>query len=46
MQGAHIEVKLFIGQVPKTWEDRDIFYYFKRFGNVLEARIIRDRTSQ
>lgn len=42
--GAHIEVKLFIGQVPKIWEDRDVFHYFKRFGNIMEARIIRDRT--
>lgn len=43
-EGAHIEVKLFIGQVPKIWEDRDVFHYFKRFGNIMEARIIRDRT--
>lgn len=42
--GAHIEVKLFIGQVPRIWEDRDVFHYFKRFGNIMEARIIRDRT--
>jgi len=39
-------VKLFVGQVPRVWEDRDIFYYFKRFGNILEARIIRDRSAQ
>ena len=45
-QNAHIEVKLFVAQIPKIWEDRDVFFYFKRFANIIEARIIRDFSKQ
>lgn len=42
---AHIEVKLLISCIPNSWEDRDVFFYFKRFANVLEARILKDKGS-
>ena len=41
-ESAHIEVKLLIRNLPPIWEDRDVFFYFKRFANILEARIIRE----
>ena len=44
-ESAHIEVKLLIRNMPAVWEDRDVFFYFKRFANILEARIIRESSS-
>lgn len=43
MKGAKIDVRLFVGQVPKTWDDAMTLKYFHRFGSILEARIIRDK---
>jgi len=43
MKGAKIDVRLFVGQVPKFWTDDHVFNYFKKYGTVFEARIIRDK---
>lgn len=43
MKGARIDVRLFVGQVPRTWDDKKVMLYFKRFGSILEAKIIRDK---
>ena len=43
MKGAKIDVRLFVGQVPKTWDDSLTLKYFQRFGSILEAKIIRDK---
>ncbi|CDW88267.1 rna binding protein [Stylonychia lemnae] len=42
-KGAKIDVRLFVGQVPKTWDDSKVMSYFKRMGSILEAKIIRDK---
>ena len=36
-------MRLFVGQIPKTWDDCMILQYFQRFGSIIEARIIRDK---
>lgn len=38
-----IAVKLFVGQVPKIWNESDIHNMFKMFGEILEIQIIRDQ---
>jgi CUG-BP- and ETR3-like factor len=42
-KSAVIDVRLFVGQIPKTWTDDDINKYFGKFGSVLESRVIRDK---
>lgn len=42
-KGAIIDVRLFVGQVPKAWTDDDVTEYFSKLGTILEARIIRDK---
>ena len=43
LKGAKIDVRLFVGQVPKSWDDSKVLKYFKRFGQIIEAKIIRDK---
>ena len=38
-----IAVKLFVGQVPKIWNESDIHNMFKMFGEIQEIQIIRDQ---
>jgi RNA recognition motif-containing protein len=42
-KGAAIDVRLFVGQVPKGWKDEDLCRYFNKFGTILEAKVIRDK---
>jgi CUG-BP- and ETR3-like factor len=42
-KGANIDVRLFVGQVPKDWNDEKINEYFGKLGTILEARVIRDK---
>ncbi|XP_065912893.1 CUGBP Elav-like family member 3-B isoform X2 [Dysidea avara] len=39
-------VKLFIGQIPRTYEEQDIKEVFARFGPIYEVSIIRDRNTR
>lgn len=36
-----IPVKLFVGQIPKTWDEKDLSKFFENFGAVCNAQIIR-----
>ena len=42
-RGAHIEVKLSLTNLPCSWIDKDVFHYFKRFGNIIEARTNKEK---
>ena len=40
----NIGVKLFVGQVPKVWEEDDIKHMFRMFGDIEDISIIRDQS--
>ena len=37
-----IAVKMFIGQIPKQWNEDHIHEFFKRFCQIQDAQVIRD----
>ncbi|XP_015757196.1 PREDICTED: CUGBP Elav-like family member 1 [Acropora digitifera] len=39
-------IKLFIGQVPRTWEDKDLRPYFEPYGQIHELTVLRDRLTR
>ena len=39
-------VKLFIGQIPKDLDEKNLIAFFSKFGNVAELRVIRDKSNQ
>ena len=41
-----ITVKLFVGQVPKAWEEEEVSGLFKIFADIIETQIIRDTQGQ
>lgn len=40
-----VGIKLFVGQVPKTMDETDLFPVFSKFGPMENITIIRDRTT-
>ena len=36
-------IKLFVGQVPRTFEERDLLPYLEPFGPIYELRVLRDK---
>ena len=36
-------IKLFIGQVPRTWEEKDLRDLFQEYGDIHELSVLRDR---
>jgi len=37
-----IAVKLFVGQIPKIWNEDEVTNFFKNFGTIQESQVIRD----
>ena len=38
-------IKLFVGQVPKTFEEKDLLPYLERYGAIHELSVLRDKLS-
>lgn len=38
-------IKLFIGQIPRSWEEDDVRQILEPFGAIQELSILRDRTT-
>ena len=38
-------IKLFVGQVPKTFEEKDLRPYLEPFGPIHELSVLRDKLS-
>ena len=39
-------IKLFIGQVPRTWDAKDLKPYFESYGQIHEITVLRDRITK
>jgi len=37
-----IDLKLFVGQIPKDWDESQITSFFSKYGEILESQIIRE----
>uniref|UniRef100_UPI00358EC980 CUGBP Elav-like family member 2 n=1 Tax=Myxine glutinosa TaxID=7769 RepID=UPI00358EC980 len=37
-------IKMFVGQIPRTWTEKDLKEMFEQFGPVYEINVLRDRT--
>ena len=38
-------IKLFIGQVPRTWDVKELRPYFENYGQIYELTVLRDRVT-
>ncbi|XP_078359721.1 CUGBP Elav-like family member 3-A isoform X1 [Oculina patagonica] len=39
-------IKLFIGQVPRTWDEKNLRPYFESYGQIHELTVLRDRLTR
>uniref|UniRef100_UPI00358F1AEF CUGBP Elav-like family member 1 n=1 Tax=Myxine glutinosa TaxID=7769 RepID=UPI00358F1AEF len=39
-------IKMFVGQVPRSWSEKELRELFEQFGHVYEINIVRDRTQK
>lgn len=38
-------IKLFVGQIPRTWEDRELREILEPFGPIHELSVLKDRNT-
>lgn len=38
-------IKLFVGQIPRTWEDSEVRQIFDTFGAIQDLTVLRDRST-
>ena len=46
MEEVEESVKLFVGQIPKTYGEEDLKTLFSQFGEIQEALVLRDKATQ
>ncbi|VDK64147.1 unnamed protein product [Anisakis simplex] len=39
-------IKMFVGQVPRSWGEKECRELFEQFGSVYQLNVLRDKTTQ
>ena len=39
-------IKMFVGQIPKTWNENDVRVYFEEFGLIFLINVLRDKVTK
>ncbi len=39
-------IKMFVGQIPKTWNENDVRVYFEEFGLMFLINVLRDKVTK
>lgn len=39
-------IKMFIGQIPKTWNENDVRMYFEQHGPIYMVNVLRDKVTK
>jgi len=39
-------IKMFVGQIPKTWNENDVRMYFEQFGPIYMVNVLRDKVTK
>jgi CUG-BP- and ETR3-like factor len=39
-------IKMFVGQVPKSWSENDVRLYFQEFGSIYLVNVLRDKLTK
>ena len=44
--GGSGRIKLFVGQIPRTWEEREVRLVLEPYGAIEELTVLRDRNTK
>lgn len=39
-------IKMFVGQIPKSWTETDVRQYFQEFGHIFLINVLRDKVTK
>jgi hypothetical protein len=39
-------IKMFVGQLPKSWSENDVRQYFQEFGSIYLVNVLRDKITK